>query len=295
MVQQGARILVLDIGSTHRNLAIPECSVIRVSVHRQGLPFSFLKIAKWKGQGSDSERIAVAAVMQILAGMGRIGMRKRTAIRKAVQFAMAFQGEGENDLELIGEGLKRQEDETAREVYEDFWNLWELANFHDGKLSLEEGKVVVLDFSEYDQKTTKMLIEMTLESPSQWQKSCRNQPPLYIVMDEFQKLNLSAESALGQILCEGRKFRLHLFLATQTLAGYDKEKQALLQQAGTKLFFRPAERECLRLAHQIYGEEYHEGEKILRGLNRGEFIACGDLCVGKNAICKAIKIGKYNG
>ena len=287
LLKQGARVLVLDLGKTHQeDNRLRQNETMRVSVYQQGIPFSVIDLAKWQGQICGNKKAAVAALTEFLDAIGRLGMKKRAALRRAAQYALDLEDRYANDLEVIKDGLRIQDNPAAEEIMEDFWLLWEQGNFHRSSMTLIGGNLLILDFSDYDRKTQKALVEMTLTAIWQWFRTSDlgvQRQPLFIVMDEFQNLNLSVESVTAQILREGRKFQLNLLLATQTLTSFDKEKLALLQQAGTTLFFKPAARESRILARIIYGEAHQKGEETLKKLRQGECIVKGWLDIGGKA------------
>lgn len=284
LLEQGARVIVLDLGKTHQeDNRLWQKETMRVSVYKQGIPFSVIDLAKWQGQLCGNEKTAVAALTEFLNAIGRLGVKKQAALRRAAQYALGLEGRYENDLEVVKEGLRIQDSPAAEEILEDFWLLWEQGIFHRSSMTLTAGNLLILDFSDFDRKTQRILIEMTLTAIWQCFRTSDlsvQRQPLFLVIDEFQNLNLSAESTMAQILREGRKFQLNLLLATQTLVGFDKEKLALLQQAGTTLFFKPAAMESRILARIIYGEDYKKGEEALRKLRQGECIVKGWLDIG---------------
>ena len=294
LLEQGARVLVLDLGKTHQeDNQLRQKETMRVSVYKQGIPFSVIDLAKWQGQLCGNEKAAVAALTELLNAIGRLGMKKRAALRKAAQYALGLESRYENDLEVIKEGLRIQDNPVAEEILEDFWPLWEQGDFHRSSMTLAAGNLLILDFSDYDRKTQKILMEMTLTASWSWFRISNlgvPRQPLFVIIDEFQNLNLSTESTMAQILREGRKFQLNLILATQTLTGFDKEKLALLQQAGTTLFFKPAARESRTLARIIYGENCQKGEESLKKLRRGECIVKGWLDIGGKAADRVLTL-----
>lgn len=145
------------------------------------------------------------------------------------------------------------------------------------------GRINVLDLSEIDAFTQVSLAELILSSI--WRNAqfgCLKTftSDLIIVLDEFQNLSLKKDSILRLLLREGRKFGIHLVLATQTTSIFSKDLLALLDQSATRLYFRPAQNEAVKIAKMITHGDPKGWEKRLLDLRVGESIAIGDLCVG---------------
>ena len=114
--------------------------------------------------------------------------------------------------------------------------------------------------------------------------------PVWLVCDEFQSLNLKEGSVLTQILREGRKFKLSLLMATQTLSSFDVGCRAILQQAGTKLYFRPSESDVRKVSKDIPGIQQEKVQQLLHGLTVGECVAIGEFLIGTLSVEMVLKL-----
>ena len=85
---------------------------------------------------------------------------------------------------------------------------------------------------------------------------------------------------LQNILREGRKFGLNLILATQTFGAFSKDILALLAQTATKLYFRLAQNEALKISKSIGTEGSKEWIKKLLNLKVCESTAIENLRMG---------------
>lgn len=102
------------------------------------------------------------------------------------------------------------------------------------------------------------------------------------MLDEFQFMPLKSGSALYNMLREGRRFNLSLLLSTQFISNYDKEAIETLLQAGTKLIFRPSEKDVRFSAEIIDGERIAQWRQILNNLDIGEAVLKGNYRLNSN-------------
>lgn len=115
-----------------------------------------------------------------------------------------------------------------------------------------------------------------------------------IVYDEFQWMSLKKRSALSEMLREGRKCDLGVWLASQFLPeGKKEEKDTLLQASSVFIFLlsEPSQPEAAKIIE--YGA-WKEWVDILFNLGEGQFVLKGNYTVNngitvgtKPIICKA--------
>lgn len=290
IAKQCGRVLVLDYGGTHRDIPVSEEILQRISVRNTGVPISLLERMGASNEKECDLKDRIGAVMSILEGLGRIGVRQKAALRKAVIYALESCSAGENELQAIGSGLKCQKTVEASAVYEKFWSLWENGDFHKGKEKLCDGCINILDYTGFDALTQRILVEMTLSVIwRSFQNSFTDFQPLYLVCDEAQNLNLKEGSTLSEILREGRKYGLNLILSTQSMTT-EMESGTVLQQAATHIFFRPASKEIKKISKYAYGDYANKGMQIFKNLKRGECVATGIFSLNGTLVEKAIKI-----
>lgn len=98
-------------------------------------------------------------------------------------------------------------------------------------------------------------------------------PVKVITLDEFQNLSLVTGSPVHKILTEGRKFGISLIAATQSLTPVNKY-MSTLQQAASKLYFRPADVELSEFGAQLHAIDSsyssQEWKQKLASLDLGE-------------------------
>lgn len=107
--------------------------------------------------------------------------------------------------------------------------------------------------------------------------------PVYILIDECQNIKLTLNSPVYKILCEGRKYGIHLILSTQFYKGkFQPEVEMAVSQIGNKIFFKPPDREIKMIAGMITDENRKKEECRLRNLKRGEAIVSGGFSIVDN-------------
>ncbi len=117
-----------------------------------------------------------------------------------------------------------------------------------------------------------------------------------IVYDEFQNLSLGTGSTLSEMLREGRKYGIGVWLASQFLSDRSTEEQDTLLQVNNILIFRPTEREVKSVARMLDYTSYEKWVKKLEKLDVGEMILKGNFSVinskkvlDRTVICKVEK------
>lgn len=147
-------------------------------------------------------------------------------------------------------------------------------------LDLASAGISVLDFSEFvDVQQRNLLVSMTLNAI--WMQrtaapDAASAPPVILLLDEAQTLPWGQSCMAKRILCEGRKYGLAGWFATQWVDG--KEAAAALEQAHLRVYFRPDEENIRKTAKQLtQGDPKHFAEcvRLLRSLDVGQFVLQG--------------------
>lgn len=122
------------------------------------------------------------------------------------------------------------------------------------------------------------------------QKYSASPEPVYVVADECQLMNFRKNSIMLQLLTQGRKYNIHVILATQFLTeNFNKQTIAALQQASLKLTFAPSDTELRATAHYLSQENWKQWYTILKALHRGECIVSGILSTGTRYTYQQLK------
>lgn len=94
----------------------------------------------------------------------------------------------------------------------------------------------------------------------------------FIILDEAQLFNHSSHSPIARMLTEGRKVGIGLWLGTQFINNnFSKAAISRIQQASTKIYFKPNDCDIKRLAKEI--DSNNNWVQLLRNLKLGECIA----------------------
>lgn len=162
-------------------------------------------------------------------------------------------------------------------------------NLHSTK-SILPGKVNILDLNGYNIDTQKILAEIILASFFGLIR-CGQFPEIdayHIFLDECQRFSYDANGSICQLLREGRKFHIHLLLATQTFSTFSKDALAVLNQAATRLYFRPSQTDIHKISKALSPTEWQIWKVRLANLKVGECIASGIFDVNGQEISRPL-------
>ena len=90
------------------------------------------------------------------------------------------------------------------------------------------------------------------------------------------------------ILREGRKFGISLLLATQMLSVFDNATRAVINQAATRLYFRPEANDIKNVAKEIDPENMQRWMNVLKTLKRGEAVTVGEFDISDREVCHPV-------
>lgn len=112
--------------------------------------------------------------------------------------------------------------------------------------------ISLLQLSSLPEEVRKSAVSICLELLWDDTRSCRGKPRYDIILlDEFHWLRMPEGGAFESLLREGRKFGIRLLLSTQYICGYSVKERATLKQAGTMLFFHPADEDRKWIGEQL--------------------------------------------
>lgn len=290
LAQQGGRVLVLNYSRTHDSLS--ETPGVRyINARADGIPLSlFTPLIRPDGSEEAMDDICEAAV-DTLSIVEKLGHLQRRVSAKACCMAITNRKTCEDDMKCLYDALAECKEEAAEKIIDKFGGpFWKTKFWANGKL-WDDRRITVLDFSEYNISAQILLSEVVLSVLWRQHRGQQETEPVWVACDEFQSLHLRETSVLTQILREGRKFNLSLLLATQTLSTFRTENRTLLQQAGTKLYFRPPEKDITSLSKDMPGIPRWKAQQMLCGLGIGECLAVGEFVIGA---CSAERIFKMS-
>lgn len=134
------------------------------------------------------------------------------------------------------------------------------------------GQITVIQLAGYDQDEIKRIMtEFILWDLWYYTQRGTKEKPIPVVLDEAQNLDFSDGSPTAKVLREGRKFGWAAMFATQTFSNFEKNELAILDNAGTKVYFNPAESELKVIANRIGNADIED----LRRLRKGQCMVLG--------------------
>lgn len=269
--------MVLNFSGSHDSLN-GKSWVRFINVRSEGIPLSlFTPVMRLDGKTEDADDIC-EAVADVFSNLRKLGSRQRHILLNACEHAVENCENFDDDMECLYTCLMENRENAGQIIIDTFRSLLKKVKFIKNGTLWEEGKVTVLYLSEFTAHTQLLIAELVMNIL--WRYNRINgqmaAEPVWIVCDEFQSLNLKNDSILTQILREGRKFKLSLLLATQTLSTFDTESRAILQQAGTKLYFRPSESDIQKISKDLPGIKQEIASHMFKGLAVGECLATGE-------------------
>lgn len=294
----GTTVLILDMDQTHTSDRIFQPireeytqRINRISAMQDGLGLGLLNPMRTpQGEGEPFVHLINSAVKALSATQG-MGVRQVAALRQAVIEAVQHSCDFATEAEALAFFLCQQEDAYAEAVYQKLWTVLNCGALKPCGKSIQLGMLNIIDLAGADVITTACLAEIILSNLWRNIQFCSQgtvQREFVIVLDEFQNLSLKNDATLRSMLREGRKFGIKLLLATQTLEVFHKDVIAVLNQAATRLYFRPAQSEAKKFSREIDFENVGEWTKTLLGLKVGESLAVGNLCVGSTEIRRPV-------
>lgn len=252
-----------------------------INAYRDGISCNlFLPLVFADGE-SEKPLDAIGAVVDVLSRTAKLGSKQRSVLRKAI-YSVADTGrylaEG---FAAIDFALAEYGTADAESVRDKLYPLAVHNIFRPGNLFIQEGKINIIRLSRFDLATQAMVVELVLSYV--WRLAVSSpfrDEGLFIFVDEFLNLPFSKGCAINQMLAEGRKFNVNLILATQQI---DLKSSSVAQQwlmhSGLILLFRPCMTQANALARLISPDAVKDWAQMLLELNRGEFIALGDLTI----------------
>lgn len=266
-----------------------------VEVYDEGIRCELFTPVVFEDGSSESSFDTVGSIVSVLKRTMTLGSRQQTVLRKAVTRVFSSGLYEKEGIAAISRMLEQDSSTIAGTVREKMFSLSAHNVFRFGKLFVEQGKINVIRLSKFDLETQVIVTEMVLSylwrlaNVSQFKKN-----DLFLFTDEFQNIPCGKNCALGQILAEGRKFGVHLILATQQMESGSKSvvHQRLLQ-SGLILFFQPNVGQTSFIARLINPLGVDEWSQVLRSLRKGEFVALGDLTVEGSPVRTPLKVGNY--
>lgn len=288
LVNRGETVLVVDVNQTH------SWHHIYQEIREQFFSLTnYIHVAK-DGMGNgllnplnereDLVNLINSAVYALSANLN-MGSRQIGVLRQAVIAAAECRYAFNSEAEAIASALLSRDDAIGEVVYDKLWTVLNCGALRPSGKAIQRGRINILDLSGLDLLTQSVLSEVLLTMI--WRRVQTEDTPrgnITFVFDECQNLSWKKDAMIRRFLCEGRKFGLQLLLATQTTEVFAKDVVALLEQAATRLCFRPFQSETQKLAKKLAQCGSANWQKILEKLVVGQSIAVGDFDINGQII-----------
>ena len=289
--QSEAMVIVLDTSYSHVSDQIYapirteyEKSANRLSVLDYGINLHLFD----KFSSSDANQTKqINYITQIIASSAKLKSRQIQILRKAIASAYARYTEGMNEFQLIGESLESLGTD-GENLYDNLWHLFQSEILQNANYTLEKGKINIIDLNDINNITQKIMIELILRNLWNTKGNDDANTEYIICLDECQNLYLGQDSIICQLLREGRKFHISLLLATQSLIPFSTGLRSMLEQTGTKLYFRPSQTDLRNIAQSIKKAYGTELQQCLAQLKIGESLVIGDIQINDKSIQRPI-------
>lgn len=216
------------------------------------------------------------SIVRVLCRAFRLGSKQEEILRNALLYAIDHREEMESDLSAIRAGLQDQATPAAKAVESRLWEFFEVDIVRRVPSELETGCANVISLEGLSPSLQSVWVELILTLL--WRKlrtKALTVKNLWIFIDEFQNLSLKKDSVLLEMLREARKYGANLVLATQSVAGYEKDILAAIDQTAVHLFFRQGLTDMKKIASLIDVNKKGLWETKLKALHVGESIAVG--------------------
>ncbi len=277
-------VIVIDTAHSHTDSEIKKltgCKCIskinRISALLDGLNLPFLTQFPQERNYPEPDFLHIASITSALSKPLKLGAAQTAILRESIIFATKRLEDYSSDMEAIVAGLTRFGDKGSA-VYNRLWQILNCNAFNPNSTkSITSGKINTIDLNGYDIDIQKVLAEIILASFFRLIR-CGQFPEIsayHIFLDECQRFSYDANGSICQLLREGRKFNIHLVLATQTFSTFSKDALAVLNQAATRLYFRPSQTDIHKIAKALSPEEWKSWKTRLANLKVGECIASG--------------------
>lgn len=268
-----------------------------LDVYKDGIQCNLLKPIACKDCAPEQDADMIEAVVDVLSRTFALQSRQQATLRTAIEFVVAENTYETEGMNAIGKALKNISTAVSETVAGKLHPLFMHNTFHAGNWPVKKGKLNILRISRFSLGTQEVIAELILSYI--WRLAVAGyfgQGGLYLFVDECQNLSLGKNSALTQILSEGRKFNVNLILATQIFSQENSKlsmTQQRLAQCGLILYFQPDASSVRTIAKMIEPYVANEWTKMLRFLKQGEFIATGTLNLNGRRVDQPLKVSAF--
>lgn len=246
---------------------------VRISPQEDGFSIPLLELHDCTD--ASQEYLRKNYIADTLAKAFHLGSAQTSTLHHALTTAFRDSANYPDTLSAIKAGLEAQ-GKDGRTVCGKLWNIFECGVIKGSGSHLQNGKINIIDLNWLDENTQNALADILLFSLIYDNKRSSSVQTYDIFIDECQNFNLTRKSAICTMLREGRKFKINMVLATQTLEVCSKDTLATLQQAAYRLYFKPTKKDARSILRELPNRNQPEDcKKVLYNLKTGSCLATG--------------------
>lgn len=288
----GQKVLAFNYNGTHEDILSNASDYYSINVKEEGMPTPLFEHFSSTSGGTEEDADVCEAIADALSQTVKLGYKGRFWLEESCRNAIGMRDIYDDDMKCLHDGIVQLEEDGHMYLMAKFRSIFKRVKFHQVLDLWRDGKVTVVNLSGYPQPTQILLTQLVLSVLWRYHRIYGQQMSAgtMVALDEFQNLPLKDDSILTQILREGRKFHLSLLLATQTLFTFEVARRIILQQPGTKLYFKPVEAEQRKIAKQFPDIAAEDAKRLLQGLEVGECLACGEFEIAGRSKLRTLKV-----
>lgn len=289
--KSGQSAVVIDYSSSYTKKQLDEVFVEEMGnrlrervVYHEGFPLNpfLLKRKEVAGiVGTEKPSEAASRVVDVFSSVYRsFGAQQKSALYDAAKRGIEMYGDKmtmELLLEVL-EGLEGYGNQVLMSISSRLVQLVDIDPFdYDADNKWDEyfapgGNITIIQLAGYDQdEIKKLMAEFILWDLWYYTQDGTKEKAIPVILDEAQNLDFSDGSPSAKILKEGRKFGWSAWFATQSFNNFRKEEMSTLDNAATKVYFKPAENELNTVASRVGNATPEE----LRMLQKGQCLVMG--------------------
>lgn len=266
LLESGVRIIVID----HRH-AVSLPADLEPHVHRQAVSQKPLKLHLFGA--SDNPADAAASFADTVTSVITLSNAQEQLLRSLLKEVLLASPAPNEVLERLHQEIKSSHSRSASGLENALAPLFAQKLFEDGDIEFSTG-ITLLDLSSFS-LSTQHIVEEVLFAALLREATCESFSPTFLYLDELSNYPLRSSSALGRILCEGRKQGLYALLVAQSIRTFKPEQRILLQQCKYMMCFQPADEEVRMCANLLSPKDKAKLVSTLKVLQVGEFMVSG--------------------
>lgn len=281
----GFPVIIIDSSGSYK---LPEgvnawrfsSSVIPVtmSIYQHGININPFQSLQLNADLKEREVDTALRITELFAHVLYLGIRQRNTLYEAILDMMTMMpNDIEDKIQTLLDLVHDSKGAPAKSLYGKLKPLFDQNIFTTGKSSFntyKPGSVYIYDLQYFTDETKQFLSDIILWHI--WNQATLKgtiSQKTFIILDEAQLFNHSSHSPIARMMTEGRKYGLGLWLGAQFFNNnFSQAAISRIQQASTKIYFRPNVCDLKRLAKEINPTDKN-WMQLLKNLKLGECVA----------------------